>query len=88
MNIHISNLAQETVDADLRKAFEAYGTVTRTHIIMDKVTNQSKGFGFVEMSTQADGEAAIAGMNGKDLMGRKLTVSIARGKTEGGAPRT
>jgi len=88
MNIHVSNLARETSDADLRKAFEAFGTVTRTNIIMDRATNQSKGFGFVEMATQAEGEAAIAGLSGKELMGRTLAVSVARGKTEGGAPRT
>ncbi|MCC6962598.1 MAG: RNA-binding protein [candidate division Zixibacteria bacterium] len=87
MNIHVGNLAPETVDADLRKAFEAFGTVTRTHIIMDRATSQSRGFGFVEMATQAEGEAAIAGLSGKELMGRKLAVSVARGKTEGGVPR-
>ncbi len=63
---------------------EAFGQVESVSIIKDKFTGRSKGFGFVEMPTQAEAEAAIAGLNGKDLRGRPLRVNEARPKPEGG----
>jgi RNA recognition motif-containing protein len=78
MNIFVGNLSRETAEADLRQSFEAFGQVTRASIITDKFTSESKGFGFVEMSTKAEADAALAGMNGKELHGRTLNVSEAR----------
>jgi RNA recognition motif-containing protein len=64
--------------------FEAHGTVTSAQIIMDRDTGRSKGFGFVEMGSDSEAQAAIAGLNGKEVDGRALTVNEARPKTEGG----
>ena len=85
MNIFVGNLSRETAEADLRQAFEAFGQVTRATVIIDKMTNQSKGFGFVEMSSNEEADAAIAGMSGRELHGRTLNVSEARPRTD--APR-
>jgi RNA recognition motif-containing protein len=82
MNIFVGNLSRETADADLRQSFEAFGQVTRATVITDKFTSESKGFGFVEMSTKAEADAALAGMNGKELHGRTLNVSEARPRPE------
>jgi len=82
MNIFVGNLSRETAEADLRQAFEAFGQVTRATVIIDKMTNQSKGFGFVEMSSKEEADAAISGMSGKELHGRTLNVSEARPRTD------
>jgi RNA recognition motif-containing protein len=82
MNIFVGNLSRETADADLRQSFEAFGQVSRATVITDKFTSESKGFGFVEMGTQTEAEAAITGMSGKELHGRTLTVSEARPRGE------
>ncbi len=82
MNIFVGNLSRETAEADLRQAFEAFGQVTRATVIIDKMTSQSKGFGFVEMSSKEEADAAISGMSGKELHGRTLNVSEARPRTE------
>ncbi len=84
MNIFVGNLSRETAEADLRQAFEAFGQVTKATVITDKFTGQSKGFGFVEMASKAEAEAAISGMSGKELHGRTLNVSEARPRPEGG----
>jgi RNA recognition motif-containing protein len=84
MNIYVGNLAYTTADEDLRTAFEAYGRVDSARVVMDKMTSRSKGFGFVEMANSSEAQAAIAGLNGKDLGGRTLNVNEARPKTEGG----
>lgn len=84
MNIYVGNLAYETTESDLKQAFEAYGKVDTARTIVDKYTNQSKGFGFVEMPDKAEAQAAISGLDGKDLGGRSLKVNEARPKTEGG----
>jgi len=84
MNIYVGNLSYNTGDSDLRQAFEAYGQVDSARVVMDKMTNRSKGFGFVEMGNQSEAQAAISGLNGKDLDGRTLNVNEARPKTEGG----
>lgn len=87
MNIHVGNLSRETAEADLRQAFEVFGKVSRANIITDRSTNQSKGFGFVEMADASEAQAAISGMAGKDLKGHALSVSEARGNSEAGIRR-
>ena len=84
MNIFIGNLSRQVTDADLREAFEAYGAVASANVIKDKFTGESRGFGFVEMAAQAEAQAAIAALNGKDLKGRALNVAEAKPRTEGG----
>jgi cold-inducible RNA-binding protein len=78
MNIYVGNLSRETAEEDLRKAFEAFGEVTKATVITDKFSGESKGFGFVEMANKTEAMAALAGMNGKELQGRTLNVSEAR----------
>ena len=84
MNIYVGNLSYEVTEDDLRQAFEAFGQVQAASIIKDKYSGQSKGFGFVEMPTQAEAQSAIEGLNGKDLKGRAINVNVARPRTEGG----
>lgn len=78
MNIYVGNLSYETSEDDLRSAFEAYGEVDSAKIITDRDTGRSKGFGFVEMPDQGNGESAIEGLNSQDLNGRALRVNEAR----------
>ncbi|NUM53212.1 MAG: RNA-binding protein [Candidatus Hydrogenedentes bacterium] len=87
MNIYVGNLAYTTTDEDLRTQFETYGRVDTARVVIDKLTSRSKGFGFVEMANGAEAQAAISGLNGKDLGGRTLNVNEARPKTEGGGGR-
>lgn len=82
MNIYVGNISFTTTEDDLRQAFEAFGQVTTATILKDKLTNRSRGFGFVEMPDQAQAEAAITGLNGKPLNGRELSISEARPRTE------
>jgi RNA recognition motif-containing protein len=83
MNIYVGNLSYEVTEEDLKQAFEAFGQVETVNIITDKYSGQSKGFGFVEMSAQAEAEAAIEGLNDTELKGRTLKVNKARPRTEG-----
>ena len=78
MNLYCGNLNWQTTEADLQAAFEAYGEVSSVTIIKDRHTGQSRGFGFVEMPNNSEGQAAINGMNGKDLDGRPIRVDEAR----------
>lgn len=78
MNIYVGNLPYTATAEDLRQAFEEFGTVTSSSVVMDKMTGRSRGFGFVEMETDEEGSRAIEEMNGKDWMGRTLTVNEAR----------
>jgi len=78
VNIYVGNLARTTVDEELRKSFEAFGQVSRVNIIKDNYSGDSRGFGFVEMPNQAEAEAAIAALNGKEMNGRELNVNVAR----------
>jgi RNA recognition motif-containing protein len=78
MNIYVGNLSRETAEEDLRKAFEAFGEVSKASVITDKFSGEAKGFGFVEMPNKTEAMAALAGMNGKELQGRTLNVSEAR----------
>ncbi len=83
MNIYVGNLSFEVTEEDLRQAFEAFGQVTSANIIKDKYSGQSRGFGFVEMSTKAEAQSAITSLNGKELKGRTLNVNEARPRSEG-----
>ena len=78
MNIFVGNLALSTTDHDLRQLFEPYGVVGTIHVITDRDTGRSKGFGFVEMPDSAAATAALQGLNGKELDGRALTVNEAK----------
>lgn len=78
MNIYVGNLPREATEDDLREAFEAFGQVTSAKIITDKFTGDSRGFGFVEMPNSSEAQAAISGLDGKDLKGRTLRVNEAR----------
>ena len=82
--LYVGNLAYGVTDADLQRMFEAHGTVQSAQVIMDRDTGRSKGFGFVEMGSDQEAQAAIAALNGKEVEGRALTVNEARPKPEGG----
>jgi RNA recognition motif-containing protein len=82
--LYVGNLAYSVTDSDLQQMFEAFGTVQSAQVIMDRDTGRSKGFGFVEMGSDQEAQAAITGLNGKDMNGRNLTVNEARPKTDGG----
>ena len=82
MNIYVSNLSFAVVDEDLRSYFAEYGEVTSAKVIMDKYTNRSKGFGFVEMPDDAAAEKAIAELNCATVDGRSIKVNVARPKEE------
>lgn len=83
MKIYAGNLSYEVTEEDLKSAFEQFGEVESATIIKDKYSGQSKGFGFVEMSSKAEGQSAIDGLNGTELKGRTLNVNEARPRTEG-----
>jgi RNA recognition motif-containing protein len=82
--LYVGNLNYSVTDSDLMKLFEPHGTVESAQVIMDRDTGRSKGFGFVEMGSDAEAQAAIAALNGQDSGGRALTVNEARPKTDGG----
>jgi RNA recognition motif-containing protein len=82
MNIYVANIPFKMRDEELRELFTAYGEVISSKIIMDKFTQRSRGFGFVEMSDDS-AAAAIEGLNGREVMGLALRVNEARPKTEG-----
>ena len=84
MNIYIGNLSREVTEDELRQSFEAFGQVTSVNVIKDRYSGESRGFGFVEMSTKSEAQAAINGLNGTSLGERTLSVSEARPRTEGG----
>jgi RNA recognition motif-containing protein len=76
--LYVGNLTYGVTDADLQRMFEAHGTVQSAQVIMDRDTGRSKGFGFVEMGSDAEAQAAIAGLSGKQVDGRTLTVNEAK----------
>jgi RNA recognition motif-containing protein len=80
--LYVGNLGYDVKDADLSQLFSQYGTVESAVVIMDKMTARSKGFGFVEMSSDQEAQAAIAGLGGKDYSGRALTVNEAKPREE------
>src|SRR6476469_9312694 len=81
-NIFVGNLSFGATEDSLRALFEAYGAVSRVNIVTDRDSGQPRGFGFVEMANDAEGERAIAALNGTDLDGRTLSINEARPKTE------
>jgi cold-inducible RNA-binding protein len=84
-NIFVGNLSFGTTESSVRSMFETYGTVDRVSIVTDRDTGKPRGFAFVEMSVDAEAEAAINGLNGRDVDGRTLNVNEARPKGEGGS---
>src|ERR1700758_3872825 len=83
-NIFVGNLSFNTTEDSVRQMFEQFGAVERVNLITDRDTGQARGFGFVEMSVNADTDRAIAALNGQQLDGRALNVNEARPKPEGG----
>jgi RNA recognition motif-containing protein len=79
-NIFVGNLSFEATEGAVRSMFEQYGTVDRVNIVTDRDTGRARGFGFVEMSNDSEGQNAIAGLNGRDMDGRALNVNEARPK--------
>jgi RNA recognition motif-containing protein len=84
MNIYVGNLSYSTTEEDLKTAFGAFGEVASANIIRDQYSNQSKGFGFVEMPEHTAAESAINALNGKEMNGRTLTVNEARPRADKG----
>ena len=82
MKIYVGNLSYEVTEEELRQEFMAFGEVTSANIITDKFSGRPKGFGFVEMATKSEAEAAIAGLNGKTLKERTIVVNVARPRTD------
>lgn len=82
--LYVGNLPYAVADRDLEEMFAPFGAVRSAQVIIDRDTGRSKGFGFVEMETDNDAQAAISGMNGKEIEGRALTVNEARPKEGGG----
>jgi cold-inducible RNA-binding protein len=78
MKLYVGNLSFNTTETSLKDAFERFGTITDSVIMMDRETNRSRGFGFVTMSSAAEANAAIKGLHGNDLDGRNLTVNEAK----------
>ena len=85
--LYVGNLAYSVRDDDLQQQFAAFGHVQSAKVMMERDTGRSKGFGFVEMSSSDEAEAAIRGMHGKNMSGRDLTVNVAR-PMEPRAPRS
>ncbi len=83
MNIYVGNLSREVTEEELREAFKAFGQVTSVNIVKDRYSGQPRRFGFVDMPAKAEAQAAITGLNGKELKGRRLTVNEARPRSEG-----
>ncbi len=82
MKIYVGNLSYEVTEEELRKEFEAFGEVTSVNIITDKYSGRPKGFGFVEMASVSEGQAAITGLHEKTLKDRTLNVNAARPRPE------
>jgi len=82
MKIYVGNLSYEVTEEELRQEFEAFGQVTSVNIITDKYSGRPKGFGFIEMASVSEGQAAITGLNGKTLKDRTLNVNAARPRSD------
>jgi cold-inducible RNA-binding protein len=83
--LYVGNLDYSVTSADLQQLFSQNGSVQSADVIMDKMSGRSKGFGFVEMASDEEAQAAIAALNGKDYSGRALTVNEAKPRPEGGS---
>jgi RNA recognition motif-containing protein len=92
MNIYVGNISSQLTEEEMNEAFSSYGELTSVKLIKDRYTGENRGFGFVEMPKEEEAEAAIAGLNGKELKGKELKVNKARPRTEnsrrGGSSRT
>ncbi len=86
MNIYVSNLNYKTVSESLHELFAEYGEVTSANIITDRETGRSRGFGFVEMPNDVEGQKAIDALNGTEFEGKVINVNVARPKTENKRP--
>ncbi|MFZ3215366.1 MAG: RNA-binding protein [Candidatus Acidiferrales bacterium] len=86
-NLFVGNMSFQTTAEDLRALFEPFGQLARVHVATDRETGRARGFGFVEMSNDAEAAKAIAALDGKDVGGRNLKVNEARPKAESGGPR-
>ena len=82
MNIYIAGLSYNTTDVDLNKLFSEYGNVSSAKVILDRETGRSRGFGFVEMTDEAEGQKAIEELNGTEVDQKVIAVSLARPRTE------
>ena len=82
MKIYVGNLSFEVTEEELRQEFEAFGEVTSVNIITDKYSGRPKGFGFIEMASVSEGQAAITALNGKTLKDRTLNVNAARPRSD------
>jgi RNA recognition motif-containing protein len=82
MNIYVANLASHIGNEELQRVFAAYGTITSVKIIMDRETNKSRGFGFVEMENESEAQKAIKELNGFYFQGMPITVNEARAKEQ------
>src|SRR3712207_5312075 len=87
MKLYVGNLSFQTSSEDLQELFSQAGTVESANVVEDRDTGRSRGFGFVEMATKEEGEAAIAQFNGKEFGGRNLTVNEARPREDRGGGR-
>jgi RNA recognition motif-containing protein len=83
-NIYVGNLSFDVSESQLQEAFAAHGTVNKASVVTDRMTGRSRGFGFVEMANDDEGNAAIEALNGSDLGGRALTVNLAKPKADRG----
>jgi cold-inducible RNA-binding protein len=86
--LYVGNLSYETTNTDLENLFSPHGTVQSAQVIMDRETNRSKGFGFVEMDSGEQAQAAIKALNGQEQNGRALTVNEAKPREERGGSRS
>ncbi len=84
MNIYVGNISYDATDETIKQAFESFGAVASARIIKDKYTGQSRGFGFVEMPAQSQAQTAIKSLNGKELLGKEMSVSEARPRRDEG----
>lgn len=82
MRLYVGNLSYDATDETLKEAFESYGPLASAQVIIDRMTNRSRGFGFVEFENSGEAQTAIAEMDGKDLLGRPLRVNEARPRRE------
>ena len=85
MDIYVGNLPLEVTDEAIREAFASFGEVTSARVIKDKYTARFRGFGFVEMSVQSQAQTAIKSLNGKELLGKQISVNEARPRTDRGS---
>jgi RNA recognition motif-containing protein len=86
MNIYVGNLPYSVTDSDLRETFSRFGEVAQVNLITDRFTGESKGFAFVDMTSNSQADAAIKSLNGTDMKGRNITVNQAKQKSDRSSP--